>query len=89
MEPRFTFNQVANLYKAVRPDYPEALIEDVVSYADLKQNDKILEVGCGTGLATKSFAKRSFPIVALDPGPEMLRAEIGRASCRERVLMSV
>ncbi len=47
MEQRFTFNQVANLYRAARPDYPEALIEDVVSYADLKQNDKILEVGCG------------------------------------------
>ena len=74
MEQRFTFDQVANLYHAVRPDYPEALIEDVVSYADLKENDKILEVGCGTGLATKSFAKRSFPIVAIDPGPEMLRA---------------
>jgi ubiquinone/menaquinone biosynthesis C-methylase UbiE len=73
MEQRFAFDQIANLYKAARPDYPEALIEDVVSYADLKPNDKILEVGCGTGQATKSFAKRSFPIVAIDPGPEMLR----------------
>jgi len=74
MEQRFTFNQVADLYRAARPDYPETLIEDVVSFADLKQNDKILEVGCGAGHATKSFAKRSFPIVAIDPGPEMLRA---------------
>jgi trans-aconitate methyltransferase len=74
MEQRFTFDQVANLYNAVRPHYPEALTEDILSFADLKQNDKILEIGCGTGLATKSFAKRSFPIVALDPGPEMLRA---------------
>ena len=74
MERRFTFNQVADLYRAARPDYSEALIEDVVSYADLKPNDKVLEVGCGTGLATKSFAKRGFPIVAIDPGPEMLRA---------------
>ena len=37
MEQRFTFDQVATLYNAARPDYPEALIEDVVSYADLKQ----------------------------------------------------
>jgi ubiquinone/menaquinone biosynthesis C-methylase UbiE len=73
MEQRFAFDQIASLYKAARPDYPEALIEDVVSYADLKPNDKILEVGCGSGQATKSFAKRSFPIVAIDPGPEMLR----------------
>jgi SAM-dependent methyltransferase len=73
MEQRFAFDEIANVYGAARPDYPEALIEDVVSYADLKQSDKILEVGCGTGLATKSFAKRGFMIVAMDPGPEMLR----------------
>ncbi len=73
MEERFAFDQIANVYKAARPDYPEALIEDVVSYADLKQGDHVLEVGCGTGQATKAFAKRGFPIVAMDPGPEMLR----------------
>jgi ubiquinone/menaquinone biosynthesis C-methylase UbiE len=73
MEQRFAFDEIASLYKAARPDYSEALIEDVVSYAGLKPNDKILEVGCGSGQATKSFAKRSFPIVAIDPGPEMLR----------------
>ena len=73
MEERFAFDQIANVYKVARPSYPEALIEDVVSYADLKQGDHILEVGCGTGQATIGFAKRGFPIVAMDPGPEMLR----------------
>jgi SAM-dependent methyltransferase len=73
MEERFAFDQIANVYKVARPDYPEALIQDVVSYANLKQGDPILEVCCGTGQATKSFAKRGFPIVAMDPGPEMLR----------------
>jgi SAM-dependent methyltransferase len=74
MEQRFTFDQIANVYKAARPDYPEALIDDVLSYADLKQSDRILDVGCGTGQATRSFANRGFPILAIDPGPEMLRA---------------
>jgi ubiquinone/menaquinone biosynthesis C-methylase UbiE len=62
------------VYRAARPGYPESLIEDVVSYANLKQSDKVLEVGCGTGQATKSFAKRALTIVAIDPGPEMLRS---------------
>ena len=74
MEQRFTFNQIAGVYRASRPDYPEALIDDVLSYADLKPNDRIFEVGCGAGQATKSFAKRGFPILATDPGSEMLRA---------------
>jgi ubiquinone/menaquinone biosynthesis C-methylase UbiE len=73
MEQRFTFDQVASTYRQARPDYPDALVDNVLSYADLKPNDKILEVGCGTGQATKSFAKRGFPILATDPGSEMLR----------------
>ncbi|QQO35809.1 class I SAM-dependent methyltransferase [Bradyrhizobium diazoefficiens] len=74
MEQRFTFDQIARVYRASRPDYPEALVDDVVSYADLKPGDPVLEVGCGTGQATKSFATRDLQIVAIDPGPEMVRA---------------
>jgi SAM-dependent methyltransferase len=73
MEQRFTFDQVASVYRATRPDYPEALVDDVIAYADLQSGDRLLEVGCGTGQATKGFAMRGFPILATDPGPEMLR----------------
>ena len=73
MEQRFQFDEIATLYEAARPGYPDALIEDVVSHADLKLNDRILEVGCGTGQATKSFARQGFPILAIEPGPELIR----------------
>jgi SAM-dependent methyltransferase len=73
MEQRFTFDQAASVYGKARPDYPDALIDDVVSYAELKPTDRIFEVGCGTGQATKGFARRGFTILATDPGPEMLR----------------
>jgi ubiquinone/menaquinone biosynthesis C-methylase UbiE len=73
MEQRFTFDQIASVYRTARPDYPEALTEDVVSFAGLKPNDKILEIGCGTGQATKSFARRGFQLLATEPGSEMLR----------------
>ena len=72
MEQRFTFDQVASVYNAARPDYPEALIDDVVAYAGLEPNDAVLEVGCGTGQATRSFAMRGMPILAIDPGSEMV-----------------
>ena len=80
MEQRFTFDQVASVYRKARPAYPNALIDDVVSYADLKPNDRIFEVGCGTGQATKSFAERGFPILATDPGSEMLRSRARKVS---------
>ena len=60
MEQRFTFDQVASVYSKARPAYPDALVDDVVSCADLKPNDRIFEVGCGTGQATKSFASEAF-----------------------------
>jgi SAM-dependent methyltransferase len=74
MEQRFTSNPVANVYKAARPDYPDALVDDVVSYAGLKPNDAILEVGCSTGEATKRFAARGYSILAIDPRSEMIGA---------------
>ncbi len=73
MEQRFVFDEAATGYHKARPGYPDALVDDVLFYADLKPNDRILEIGCGTGQATKSFAERGFPILAMDPGSEMLR----------------
>jgi len=73
MEQRFTFDQVADVYKASRPGYPDALIDDVIAFAALDPDDCILEVGCGTGLATAGFAKKGYAILATDPGADMLR----------------
>ena len=72
MEQRSTFNQVADLYDAARPGYPQALIDDLLTATRLISGDAILEVGCGTGQATRAFACRGFRIVALDPGAELL-----------------
>jgi SAM-dependent methyltransferase len=74
MERRFTFDQAADLYRTARPEYPEALIDDVVSYANLKPTDPVLEVGCGAGQATHSFARRGFRILAIEPGTALVRA---------------
>ena len=41
MEQRFTFDAVASVYKATRPGYPEALVDDVVAYAGLNPTDRI------------------------------------------------
>jgi len=72
MEQRFTFDQVADLYKTSRPGYPDALIDDVIAYADLRPRDRILEIGCGTGQATEGFARKGYAIVATEPGADML-----------------
>lgn len=72
MEQRFTFDGVANLYNTSRPPYPDALFTDIVAFCGLETKDEILEIGCGTGQATEGFARRSFSVLALDPGAELI-----------------
>ncbi len=70
-ERRHLFNQVAQLYDAARPGYPGALFDDILSYANLPQNARILEVGCGTGQATLPLARRGYAIDCIEPGPAL------------------
>jgi SAM-dependent methyltransferase len=72
MEQRFTFDQAASLYNRARPDYPSALRDDIVAIVGLRPDDAILDVGCGTGQATRLFAPSTSRIVALDPGAQMI-----------------
>ena len=53
VERRFTFNQIAQLYSAARPSYPDALFDDCIREAGLESGDRMLEVGAGTGKPRK------------------------------------
>ena len=68
---RTTFDDVAELYERVRPDYPERLVDDVVWLSGLPPAGRILEIGAGTGKATLPFARRGYPMLCLEPGSRM------------------
>jgi SAM-dependent methyltransferase len=68
---RLTFGRVAELYEHVRPSYPPELVDEVAAYAPLGPGDRILDVGAGTGKATRLFAGRGQEVVALEPSDEM------------------
>ena len=68
---RTTFDGVAQLYDSARPPYPEALCDDIESYARLHENARILEVGCGTGQATLPMARRGYAIDGVELGAKM------------------
>jgi SAM-dependent methyltransferase len=70
-------NQVAQRYDRARPGYPDALFDDIVKYANLADDSRILEVGGGTGQATLPMARRGYTIDCLEPGAQM--AAIARA----------
>jgi SAM-dependent methyltransferase len=71
---RQTFDQAAEIYDRARPDYPEALYDDLVALAGLVPGDHLLEVGCATGKATRPLARRGFRITCVELGPELAAA---------------
>ena len=71
-ELKTTFNTDAALYEEVRPEYPEKLVQDVIDLSGIDDHSRILEIGCGTGKATRSFAERGYELVCLDIGADLI-----------------
>lgn len=68
---RRTFERTAAEYDRYRPTYPEVLFEEIRAYADLAPDDRILEVGCGTGRATVYLAAWGNQLLAIEPAEAM------------------
>ena len=65
---RASFDRNAARYDAVRPGYPTQLVDAVIARAP---GPRLLELGAGTGKATRVFARPGVAITALEPGPEL------------------
>jgi SAM-dependent methyltransferase len=78
---RITFENVADIYAEVRTEYPQELIEDILSLSGLPSDGRILEIGCGPGNATISFARLGYRILGIELGERLsaLAAEKCRA----------
>src|SRR5882724_8014913 len=66
-----TFDTVPTLYDSRRPGYPAALIKDILRLSRIPARGRILEIGCGTGQATKPFAGRGYHMTCLDIGTNL------------------
>lgn len=69
---RATFTEDAELYDRMRPTYPAALFEDLASFGQLGPGSRVLEIGCGTGQATRALAECGYQLTAIDLGAEMV-----------------
>lgn len=66
------FDEDAELYDKMRPNYPDSLFERLREHTMIDKQSRILEVGCGTGQATASLMKISQKITCIDPGKKLL-----------------
>lgn len=78
--PRESFDRVPDLYHVIRPGYPPALFDDL--FALLPTRPHILEVGPGTGQATRNLLSRGATVDAIEIGPRMAaKLRKGSPSC--------
>ncbi len=67
-----TFNTIAKDYDKARLTYPRDMFAAIRKYQPLHKEDKLLEIGIGTGKATPPFARSGYDITAIDPGKSLL-----------------
>jgi len=63
---RTTFGRFVGLYDEMRPGYPQSLFADIVSLTGLQTDGTVLEIGFGTGQATKFFAENGNAVDGYD-----------------------
>lgn len=66
------FGSVAEHYERYRLGYPDELVDVVLEYSG-RPVRTALEVGAGTGKATRIFAARGIELTALEPDAEMAK----------------
>jgi SAM-dependent methyltransferase len=63
------FGEATDEYEAARSGYPDQLVLDILDFANPVHH--ALEIGAGTGKATRSFLGRGFELACLEPDPRM------------------
>jgi len=66
-----SFGAIAEAYERFRPGYPDELFDAVAAYAGVPLRTA-LEIGAGTGKATRLFAGHGVQVTATEPDPAML-----------------
>lgn len=66
-----SFETDAQGYNEFRPGYPAQLFQAILDYAQLEPDARCLEIGAGTGQATRAMLNKGLHIQALEPGAQL------------------
>lgn len=71
LDKRLTFNEDVKNYEKWRPTYCDELFKDVIAYSQIKHDKKVIEVGIGTGQATRPFLGTGCELTAIELGKDL------------------
>lgn len=72
---RFVGDMAASYERHFVPVIPAPLADATVERAELQRGERVLDVGCGTGIVARVAAERLGPdaqVIGVDPSPEMI-----------------
>lgn len=67
-----TFDNAAEDYDSIRPEYPRELYEDISAYLPITKESRVLEVGLGTGKAAGPVLDTGCGLTGIEPGGNLL-----------------
>jgi SAM-dependent methyltransferase len=71
LNPTGRFSGLAGTYAKYRPSYPAHGIDFILARCGLGSQSLLVDVGCGTGIASRLFAARGINVVGIEPNTEM------------------
>ena len=67
------FDPLVDFYDAARPEYPDAHFATLAALTRPLNGAQVVEVGAGTGIATRALRRRGATVLPVDHGAMMLR----------------
>lgn len=68
------FSGKAGIYAQFRPNYPEALIHELITENNLDKSSVIADIGSGTGILTGQLVAHGLSVKAVEPNADMRHA---------------
>ena len=78
LTPGLTFDAAAASCGRDRPRYRSEFFDDLAEVVGLDIGSRILEVGCGPGVATEEMIARGWSVLDVEPSEQLVRAARGK-----------
>jgi ubiquinone/menaquinone biosynthesis C-methylase UbiE len=66
------FSATADDYDRYRPEYPDDIFDWLTALAGITPGARVIDLGCGTGIASRPWVARGARVVGIDGNPRML-----------------